>query len=95
MPEDQVNFGAVRSDMVDANVLVLHLGVFDSEPIGYFLSTFCGVNFEVQAFDENMRSSWTKEIELLKAKTEKLKEQKKGMMQVLLTGKKRLKIINQ
>jgi len=32
-----------------------------------------------------------KEIELLKTKTEKLKEQKKGMMQVLLTGKKRLK----
>lgn len=35
-----------------------------------------------------------KEIELLKAKTEKLREQKKGMMQVLLTGKKRLKINN-
>jgi len=33
-----------------------------------------------------------KEIQLLKAKTERLKEQKKGMMQVLLTGKKRLKI---
>jgi restriction endonuclease S subunit len=33
-----------------------------------------------------------KEIQLLKAKTEKLKEQKKGLMQVLLTGKKRLKI---
>ena len=33
-----------------------------------------------------------KEIHLLKAKTERLKEQKKGMMQVLLTGKKRLKI---
>ncbi len=31
-----------------------------------------------------------KEIELLKAKTDKLLEQKKGMMQVLLTGKKRL-----
>lgn len=31
-----------------------------------------------------------KEIQLLKAKTEKLREQKKGMMQVLLTGKKRL-----
>ncbi|NOX48895.1 MAG: restriction endonuclease subunit S [Chlorobi bacterium] len=29
-----------------------------------------------------------KEIELLKAKTEKLKQQKKGLMQVLLTGKK-------
>ncbi|MCF8372100.1 MAG: restriction endonuclease subunit S [Bacteroidales bacterium] len=34
-----------------------------------------------------------KEIQLLKTKTEKLREQKKGMMQVLLTGKKRLKIV--
>lgn len=33
-----------------------------------------------------------KEIALLKAKTDKLREQKKGMMQVLLTGKKRLKV---
>ena len=33
-----------------------------------------------------------KEIQLLKAKTDKLREQKKGMLQVLLTGKKRLKI---
>jgi type I restriction enzyme, S subunit len=33
-----------------------------------------------------------KEIQLLKTKTEKLRQQKKGMMQVLLTGKKRLKI---
>ncbi len=32
------------------------------------------------------------EIQLLKNKMEKLKEQKKGLMQVLLTGKKRLKI---
>lgn len=31
-----------------------------------------------------------KEINLLKAKAEKLREQKKGLMQVLLTGKKRL-----
>jgi type I restriction enzyme S subunit len=31
-----------------------------------------------------------KEIQLLKTKTEKLREQKKGMIQVLLTGKKRL-----
>jgi len=35
-----------------------------------------------------------KEIQLLKAKTEKLREQKRGMMQVLLTGKVRLKIEN-
>jgi type I restriction enzyme S subunit len=33
-----------------------------------------------------------KEISLLKAKAEKLREQKKGLMQVLLTGKIRLKI---
>lgn len=33
-----------------------------------------------------------KEIELLQSKLEKLREQKKGLMQVLLTGKKRLKI---
>lgn len=32
------------------------------------------------------------EIQLLKTKTEKLKEQKKGLMQVLLTGKKRLNL---
>lgn len=31
-----------------------------------------------------------KEIQLLKSKTEKLREEKKGLMQVLLTGKKRL-----
>ena len=30
------------------------------------------------------------EIQLLKTKTERLKEQKKGLMQILLTGKKRL-----
>jgi len=35
-----------------------------------------------------------KEISLLKAKAEKLREQKKGLMQVLLTGKVRLKINN-
>jgi type I restriction enzyme S subunit len=33
-----------------------------------------------------------KEISLIKAKAEKLREQKKGLMQVLLTGKVRLKI---
>ncbi len=33
-----------------------------------------------------------KEIQLLKNKSEKLKVQKKGIMQVLLTGKKRLKV---
>lgn len=35
-----------------------------------------------------------KEIHLLKTKSEKLKEKKKGLMQILLTGKKRLKVGN-
>jgi type I restriction enzyme S subunit len=33
-----------------------------------------------------------KEIELVKSKLDQLKEQKKGLMQILLTGKKRLKV---
>jgi len=32
------------------------------------------------------------EVQVLRSKLDKLKEQKKGLMQVLLTGKKRLKI---
>ncbi|OFX42126.1 MAG: hypothetical protein A2X03_14415 [Bacteroidetes bacterium GWA2_40_15] len=36
-----------------------------------------------------------KEIQLLKSKTERLRDQKRGLMQVLLTGKKRLKIMPQ
>jgi type I restriction enzyme, S subunit len=36
-----------------------------------------------------------KEVQLLKAKAEQLKEQKKGLMQQLLTGRKRLKMIKQ
>jgi type I restriction enzyme S subunit len=36
-----------------------------------------------------------KEIELLQSKLEKLRKQKKGLMQVLLTGKKRLNYYNQ
>lgn len=40
----------------------------------------------------NLLQAADKEIQLLKTKTEKLREQKKWLMQVLLTGKKRLKI---
>lgn len=42
----------------------------------------------------NVLQTADKEIQLLKAKLERLKEQKKGLMQVLLTGKKRLKEFN-
>jgi|SRR6218665_60038 len=46
---------------------------------------------EQTAIAQILQSS-DKEIQLLKAKTEKLREKKKGLMQVLLTGKKRIKI---
>lgn len=47
---------------------------------------------EEQSAIANILNATDKEIQLLNTKTDKLREQKKGMMQVLLTGKKRLKI---
>jgi len=49
-------------------------------------------SFEEQTAIAQVLQAADKEIQLLKARTDKLKEQKKGMMQLLLTGKKRLKI---
>jgi len=56
-----------------------------------------GMKFFIPSIDEqtaiaNILQSADKEIQLLKFKLEKLKEQKKGLMQVLLTGKVRVKI---
>jgi type I restriction enzyme S subunit len=52
----------------------------------------CIPEFEEQTAITQVLKSADDEIQLLKNKLEKLKEQKKGLMQVLLTGKKRLKI---
>lgn len=49
-------------------------------------------SYEEQTAITQVLQASDKEIQLLKAKTDKLREQKKGMMQVLLTGKKRLTI---
>ena len=56
---------------------------------------FAKIKIKLPCLDEqtaiaNVLQSADKEIQLLKAKVEKLKEEKKGMMQLLLTGKKRL-----
>lgn len=48
--------------------------------------------FEEQTAIADVLQTADKEIKLLKAKRDKLKEQKKGLMQVLLTGKVRVKI---
>jgi type I restriction enzyme S subunit len=51
-------------------------------------------SLEEQTAIANVLQIADKEIQLLKQKSEKLKEEKKGLMQVLLTGKKRLKLYN-
>jgi type I restriction enzyme S subunit len=48
-------------------------------------------NFEEQIAIAQVLQAADKEIQLLKNKTEKLKEKKKWLMQVLLTGKVRVK----
>ena len=58
---------------------------------------FSIIKINVPPYEEQMAinrvlQAVDKEIQLLKLKTEKLKEKKKGLMQVLLTGKKRLNI---
>ena len=57
--------------------------------------SLCSMKFFVPSLEEQtaiaqVLQAADKEISLLKAKAEKLREQKKGLMQVLLTGKKRL-----
>ena len=57
----------------------------------------CSMKFFIPSIEEqtaiaHVLQAADKEISLLKAKAEKLREQKKGLMQVLLTGKVRLKI---
>lgn len=58
----------------------------------YGLKFFISPSIEEQTAIAEVLQAADKEIELLKAKAEKLKEQKKGLMQQLLTGKVRLKI---
>jgi type I restriction enzyme S subunit len=57
----------------------------------------CSMKFFIPSIEEQtaiaqVLQAADKEINLLKAKAEKMREQKKGLMQVLLTGKKRLTI---
>jgi type I restriction enzyme S subunit len=49
-------------------------------------------NKEEQTAIAQVLQAADKEISMLKSKAEKLREQKKGLMQQLLTGKVRLKI---
>jgi len=67
------------------------------EKMTFDFETFLQLKMKLPSYEEQtaivqVLQAANKEIQLLKSKTEKLREQKKGMMQVLLTGKKRLKI---
>ncbi len=74
------------------------IGIRDGKQISY--DDFCTVKIPYPSIEEQtaiaqVLQAADKEISLLKAKAEKLREQKKGLMQVLLTGKVRLKIDNE
>ena len=63
-----------------------------------YFNTLCQLKLNMPSIEEQtaiaeVLQAADKEIELLKAKSEKLKEQKKGLMQQLLTGRKRLNLI--
>ncbi|TAD86937.1 MAG: restriction endonuclease subunit S, partial [Bacteroidetes bacterium] len=71
------------------------IGIRDGKQISY--DDFCIVKIPNPSFEEQtaiaqVLEAADKEISLLKAKAEKLRERKKGLMQQLLTGKVRLKI---
>jgi type I restriction enzyme, S subunit len=65
-------------------------GLLNVTPNDFFSLKIIVPSYEEQTAIAKVLQAADKEIELLKTKTEKLREQKKGMMQVLLTGKKRL-----
>lgn len=67
-------------------------GLLNVTPSDFFSLSITVPNFDEQTAIARVLQAADKEITLLKTKTEKLREQKKGMMQQLLTGKKRLKI---
>jgi type I restriction enzyme S subunit len=67
-------------------------GLLNVTPSDFFSLPVTIPSFDEQTAIAKILQAADIELNLLKAKTDKLKEQKKGMMQVLLTGKKRLKI---
>ena len=67
-------------------------GLLNVTPSDFFSLKVTVPNQEEQTAIARVLQAADKEISLLKAKAEKLREQKKGLMQVLLTGKVRLKI---
>ncbi len=77
------------------HLAVAVIGIRDGKQISY--DDFAYMRFPYPSVAEQTRiaavlSTCDREIELLKKKLEKLKEQKKGLMQRLLTGEIRVKV---
>ena len=77
------------------HLAVAVIGIRDGKQISY--EDFCFVKIPYPSIEEQtaiakVLQASDKEIQLLKTRTEKLREKKKGLMQILLTGKKRLTI---
>ena len=66
-------------------------GLLNVTPSDFFSLKITVPSYEEQTAIAQVLQAADKEISLLKAKVEKLREQKKGLMQQLLTGKVRLK----
>jgi len=66
-------------------------GLLNVTPSDFFNLKITIPAFEEQTSIAQVLQAADKEVQVLKSKLDKLKEQKKGLMQVLLTGKKRLK----
>ena len=67
-------------------------GLLNVTPSDFFSLKVTVPSYEEQTAIAQVLQAADKEIALLKAKADKLREQKKGLMQVLLTGRVRLKI---
>jgi type I restriction enzyme S subunit len=70
-------------------------GLLNVTPSDFFSLKVTVPNYEEQTAIAQVLQAADKEISLLRAKAVKLQEQKRGLMQQLLTGKKRLIIDNQ
>jgi len=67
-------------------------GLLNVTPSDFFDLKITIPSFEEQTAIAQVLQAAANEVQVLRSKLDKLKEQKKGLMQVLLTGKKRLKV---
>ena len=101
--DEKNNLGDFFEQFFEANLLdsgltqIAHEGGRAHGLLNVTPNDFLNLKITIPSFKEQIAiaqvlKAFDKENQLLNTKLEKLKEQKKGLMQVLLTGKKRLKL---